>query len=35
VFRDLMDGQWQALLNRRLRLTPAIRQLVKKENREA
>jgi len=35
VFRDLLDGQWQALLNRRLRLTPAIRQLFKKEAQTA
>lgn len=32
VFRDLLDQQWLGLLNRPLRLTPAIRQLTKKEH---
>jgi DNA repair protein RecO len=31
VFRQMMDYQWAAILNRPLHLTPAIRQLAKKE----
>ncbi len=31
VFRQMMDYQWQAILNRPLHLTSAIRQLTKKE----
>jgi DNA repair protein RecO len=31
VFRQILDYQWQAILNRPLQLTPAIRQLTKKE----
>ncbi len=33
VFRDMLDYQWQSLLNRPLRLTPAIGQLVKREHK--
>lgn len=31
VFRQMMDYQWESILNRPLHLTPAIRQLTKKE----